>query len=63
REYDQKRKSETAQQIERQRPPSLEEYIKKREAEIEQYKTVSPNLKPFYKNLVEDYFKSLQGKE
>ncbi len=62
REYDNKRKAETATQKERKMPPSLEEYIKKREAEIEMYKTVSPNLKPYYKFLVEEYFKSLKNK-
>ncbi len=61
REYDQKRKAETAAQKERKMPPSLEEYIRKREAEIEMYKTVSPTLKPYYKFLVEEYFKSLKG--
>lgn len=60
REYDQKRKAESAAQKERKMPPSLEEYIKKREAEIEMYKTVSPALKPYYKFLVEEYFKSLK---
>jgi len=60
REYDQKRKAEVAALKERQMPPSLEEYIKKREAEIEMYKTVSPSLKPYYKFLVEEYFKSLK---
>ncbi len=59
-EYDQKRKAETATQQERKMPPSLEEYIKKREAEIEMYKAVSPSLKPYYKFLVEEYFKSLK---
>ncbi len=58
---DQKRKSEVAEQKQRQLPPSLEEYIKKREAEIEMYKTVSPALKPYYKSLVEEYFKSLKS--
>jgi hypothetical protein len=61
REYDRKRKAETAAQKKREMPPSLEEYIKKREAEIEIYKTVSPALKPYYKFLVEEYFKSLKG--
>jgi len=60
REYDEKRKAETASQKERKMPPSLEEYIKKREAEIEMYKAVSPSLKPYYKHLVEEYFKSLK---
>lgn len=61
RELDNKRKSETARNTERKMPPSLEEYIKKREAETEMYKTVSPALKPYYKGLVEEYFKTLQG--
>ncbi|GJM31740.1 MAG: ATPase [Saprospiraceae bacterium] len=61
REYEEKRKAETGSQKERKMPPSLEEYIKKREAEIEMYKTVSPSLKPYYKFLVEEYFKNLKG--
>ncbi|RMG85506.1 MAG: DUF4175 domain-containing protein [Bacteroidetes bacterium] len=61
REYDNKRKSETADNYERKLPPSLEEYIKKREAEIEQFKTVSPSLKPYYKFLVEEYFKNIKS--
>ena len=60
REWDNKRKSETAQDTERKMPPSLEEYIKKREAEIDQFKTVNPALKPYYKQLVEEYYKSLK---
>ncbi len=62
REYEQKRESKTAQERERKMPPELEEYIKKREAEIEMYKSVSPSLKPYYKTLVEDYFNSLKKK-
>ncbi len=60
REWDNKRKSETAQDFERKLPPSLEEYIKQREAEIELFKTVNPALKPYYKQLVEEYYKSLK---
>lgn len=60
REYDNKRKAEIAQEKERKMPPSLEEYIKKREAEIDMFKTVSPALRPYYKQLVEDYFNSLK---
>ncbi len=63
REYEEKRKAETASQKERKMPPSLEEYIKKREAEIEMYKTVSPSLKPYYKFLVEEYFKNLKDSD
>ncbi len=62
REYDNKRKAEVAQQKERKIPPAIEEYIKKREAEIDVFKTVSPALKPYYKFLVEEYFKELKTK-
>ena len=60
REYDEQRKAEQATQQERQMPPSLEEYIKKREAEVEMFKAVSPALKPYYKSLVEQYINSLK---
>ncbi|MEZ4949517.1 MAG: DUF4175 family protein [Saprospiraceae bacterium] len=59
---DEKRQAQTARQYERKPPPSLEEYLKKREAEIDLFKTVSPALKPYYKNLVEEYHKSLKSK-
>ncbi len=59
-EYDNKRKAEVGQEKEREMPPSLIDYIKKREAEIEMFKTVSPSLKPYYKFLVEEYFKELK---
>ncbi len=62
REFDNKRKAEAAQQAERKFPPSLEKYIKEREAEIELYKSVSPALRPYYKSLVEEYFKELKAK-
>lgn len=59
RETDNKRKSDTADEIVHKMPPSLEEYLKKREAEIQLYKTVPPSLRPYYKNLVESYFKNI----
>ncbi len=60
REFEKRRESKTAIEQERKMPPELEEYIKKREAEIEMYKSVSPALKPYYKTLVEEYFDSLK---
>ncbi|MCB9282480.1 MAG: DUF4175 domain-containing protein [Lewinellaceae bacterium] len=60
REQDNQRKSEQAKNYERPLPPSLEEYLKKREAEIELYRTVSPSLKPYYKTLVEEYYRTLK---
>ena len=61
REFDNKRKAETASEKKREFPPSLQEYIKKREAELEMYKTVSPALRPYYKYLVDEYYKALKG--
>lgn len=60
-EFDEKRKSEVAKDLQRKMPPALEEYIRKRKAEVEQYKMVSPTLKPYYKSLVEGYFNTLKG--
>ncbi|MCC7026875.1 MAG: DUF4175 domain-containing protein [Saprospiraceae bacterium] len=55
REYKEERKSETGTKIERKIPVGLEEYLKQRQAETEWFQHVSPDLRPFYKKLVEDY--------
>lgn len=60
REYKEERKSETGTKIERKFPASLEEYLKKRQAEVEWYQQVSPDLRPFYKRLVENYFQGMK---
>ena len=60
REFDNKRKAETADQYERKYPPALEEYLKKRQAEVDMFKSVSPALRPYYKSLVEEYYNSLR---
>lgn len=59
RELDKERKANSANQIARETPPSLEEYFRQRDAEIQLYKTLPPSLKPYYKNLVEQYFKNI----
>ena len=61
REFENKRESKTGVAEDRPLPPSVEEYIKKREAQIEPFKTVSPSLRPYYKQLVEEYYKSLKA--
>ncbi len=61
RDQDERRQAETAREQKRSMPPALEQYIKQREAEIEQYKSVSPDLKPYYKFLVEEYYQSLKN--
>ena len=61
RDQEEKRKAERTAEKVREFPPDLEEYLKKREAEIDAYKTVSPALKPYYKFLVEQYYQSLKA--
>jgi hypothetical protein len=56
-EQDEKRKSEIAKNTPKPMPPALEEYIRQRKAEIQTYQSVSPTLKPYYRNLVENYLK------
>lgn len=57
-EQDEQRQAQTAKDQPAKLPPAMEEYLRKRRAEIDMYKTVSPALKPYYKSLVEEYFKS-----
>lgn len=61
RERDQKqeRESNTAKETERKMPPSLEEYLKARNSEVDLYRTVPPSLKPYYKGLAEKYFRNI----
>ncbi len=54
------RESRTAEEKPRELPPELQEYLKERASEVEMYKSVSPELKPYYKFLVEEYLKSLK---
>ena len=61
RKEDEERKANVAkQQLENKTPPALEEYLKKRQSEVEQLRTVSPALRPYYKQLVEEYFRALK---
>lgn len=59
RELDEKREAERPDKYVPKMPPALEEYLKKRQGQVEMFKTVSPSLKPYYKNLVEKYFRAL----
>ena len=61
RKYEENRKSETAQEVERKLPPSLQEYLRQREKEVELYNNIPPDLRPYYKYLVEQYYKSLKS--
>lgn len=53
------RESRTGKENERRMPPSLEEYLKARKNETELYKTVPPDLNPYYKNITEKYFRNI----
>ena len=55
-EQDDKRSSQQAQDISRPIPPLLQKYITDQKQLLELYKTVPPQLKPYYKNMVEQYF-------
>ena len=62
REQDEQREAQSAKQQPAKLPPALEEYLKKRRAEVDLFRTVSPALKPYYKQLVEEYIKGVGGK-
>jgi hypothetical protein len=62
REWDERRKSETGTNVDRKFPPGLEEYIKQRQGETQWFKQTSPELKPFYKELVEQYYQNMRQK-
>jgi hypothetical protein len=55
------RESNTGKDPDRKMPPSLEEYLKQKQVEVDWYKTVPPSLKPYYKALAEKYFKTIAG--
>lgn len=60
REWDNKRKADVGKDKKRDLPHSLQAYLKKREAEIEMYQKVSPALRPYYKYLVDEYYRELK---
>jgi len=59
-QQDDERESKTPQNIARKLPAELENYLKQRKAETDKYKNIPPNLKPYYKKLVEQYFNAFQ---
>jgi len=61
-EQDDKRASNTAKEISRPVPPELQKYMQDRQKLLELYKTVPPQLKPYYKNMVEQYYQMIGNK-
>ena len=61
-ELDDKRSSKSGEEISRPVPPALQKYITDQRQLLELYKTVPPKLKPYYKQMVENYFHIIGNK-
>lgn len=61
REFDNKRKAEVGKEMKKEMPAALQEYLKKRQAEVEMFKSTSPALRPHYKYLVDKYYNALKN--
>ena len=59
-EMDNKRESEEIKDYENSNPNQFNEYKKKKNKEIELLKTIPIDLKPYYKNKVNQYFNNIQ---
>jgi hypothetical protein len=58
-ELDTKRKSKTAIDIKRDNPPSLENFMREKEKQLELIRTTPPNFTPFYKRETDNYFRRI----
>jgi len=56
---EERRESKTANDIFNRKPPSLEEYLKNKQKEVELLKSVPPDFSPYYKSKVKEYFRLL----
>jgi uncharacterized protein DUF4175 len=61
-EQDDKRASNTGKEMSRPVPPALQKYITDQKQLLELYKTVPPQLKPYYREMVESYFHIIGNK-
>ncbi|MBE2289986.1 MAG: hypothetical protein IAE95_10550 [Chitinophagaceae bacterium] len=61
-EEDDKRTSRSGEEMSRPIPPALQKYITDKRQMLEQYKTVPPQLKPYYRDMVESYFRIIGTK-
>jgi hypothetical protein len=55
-EQDDKRSSKSATEISRPIPAELQKYLQDKNKMMEMYRTIPPQLKPYYKNMVQQYF-------
>jgi hypothetical protein len=58
-EQDNKRSSQTAQQLARPIPAELQRYLQNRQTLLDLYRTVPPQLKPYYRTMVTDYYRAI----
>ena len=56
REWDDERRANTAQPVSRREPPAFEAYKREKLRTLEMYRTVSPQLNPYYRQKVDRYF-------
>ncbi len=63
REQDNQRKSNEAGDYPVSNPEKYEQYLRRKEQETELLKTVPPNLKPYYRDKVNEYFNKLAPAE
>jgi hypothetical protein len=61
-EQDDKRTSKSAPDLSRPVPAELQKYMLERQKMMEFYKTVPPQLKPYYRSMVENYYRSIGNK-
>lgn len=59
-EQGEQRESNDGKEVTREIPQQLKDILKNKQSVIEYYKTVPPELKPYYKNLVEEYLKQVK---
>jgi hypothetical protein len=58
-EQDDKRSSRSADDISRPMPAELQKFMQEHKDLIQQYKTVPPQLKPYYRSMVEQYYQAI----
>lgn len=61
-EQDNKRSSNAGKDMPRPVPAELQQYLQNRQQLLELYRTVPPQLKPYYRAMVEQYFRSIGNK-
>jgi hypothetical protein len=61
-EQDDKRSSKSADEVAKQLPPELKRFLNEHKTLSEQYKTAPPQLKPYYRNMVLQYYQAIGNK-